>query len=610
MSVAMDFDKENKFQNLSGPAQKKKRTTRTSTGSTDNARWSKVRGKRALLHHFVQAPLDVLFEIFGYLEPLDVLRLSRTSKDLRNILNKSAALFNVQGLPTMPVDMNELQYAILLFDTYCQVCLFHRCDNVIVECRIRCCKKCLPKAFVSWTALKEKYQGIDETFRTIQGDIPHTFVDGRGHWRGQCIAFPPLIVEEYLNEYLEVKDSPLFETWRERIQSDARIRRKHQQECVTWRRQLAQAREDDLEKTRVRRREDVQAIGWGPEIKKMSKKEKRDWQDHKLVNQPKDITDRSWNNMQSAMVEIMEAQKVLRLKREKATIMMDRYSGLQYLYSDFLNDREEEEDGEEIARPGLGDVFTWPVFAKLLNETPINKVLTLADFDPGFESLPKLISQWQQKALHKLRRLLQKSLPDATAKDVMLAKTIFTCNHCNEPLWYPRTLTHGCLSINDRRILAQNNQYSFDPFEVLGWKSWDVNGLKYSKSASRNAVKVIEQFGLDPEEATAEDLDEEDLLLECEECESETEGRLLMRWQRALSHPSHTFITDSVSLLDENEAVELEEENRCGYRAWIADAGRGPVRCNICQSRVGSFFFYDLHLELQYVSLSRPAFQC
>jgi len=70
-----------------------------------------------------------LIQIFSHLEPLDILRLSRTSRDLRDLLTRRSsehvwrtARLNVEGLPPLPPDLNEMQYANLAFDNFCHVC--------------------------------------------------------------------------------------------------------------------------------------------------------------------------------------------------------------------------------------------------------------------------------------------------------------------------------------------------------------------------------------------------------------------------------------------------------------------------------------------------------
>ncbi|KAF5330284.1 hypothetical protein D9619_006079 [Psilocybe cf. subviscida] len=86
------------------------------------------RGNRGLLKDVVDMPLDIVYEIFGKLFPADLLTLSQTSKDLRNILGSRSSAFiwkeargNVPGLPDCPPDLSEPQYANLCFRKHCMV---------------------------------------------------------------------------------------------------------------------------------------------------------------------------------------------------------------------------------------------------------------------------------------------------------------------------------------------------------------------------------------------------------------------------------------------------------------------------------------------------------
>jgi hypothetical protein len=67
-------------------------------------------------------------QIFGHLNPLDILNLARTTKALRDILMRRSAISvwkearsNVEGLPPCPADMTEAQYANLAFSPHCHV---------------------------------------------------------------------------------------------------------------------------------------------------------------------------------------------------------------------------------------------------------------------------------------------------------------------------------------------------------------------------------------------------------------------------------------------------------------------------------------------------------
>ncbi|KAJ3751980.1 hypothetical protein EV360DRAFT_13759, partial [Lentinula raphanica] len=82
--------------------------------------------RRGILQRIQDLPLEIILEIYSYLMPFDILRLSRTSKDIRAFLmtrsNASVwrtARYNVPELPPLPSDLTEPQYANLAFDSYC-----------------------------------------------------------------------------------------------------------------------------------------------------------------------------------------------------------------------------------------------------------------------------------------------------------------------------------------------------------------------------------------------------------------------------------------------------------------------------------------------------------
>ncbi|KAG6895534.1 hypothetical protein C0992_000790 [Termitomyces sp. T32_za158] len=87
-----------------------------------------VRGRRAALKDIVEIPLDILHEIFMYLTPVEILSLSRISKALRRILMTQTAEYvwkqarlNLDDFPDCPDDLNEPQFANLIFAALCDV---------------------------------------------------------------------------------------------------------------------------------------------------------------------------------------------------------------------------------------------------------------------------------------------------------------------------------------------------------------------------------------------------------------------------------------------------------------------------------------------------------
>ncbi|KAF8186012.1 hypothetical protein BJ912DRAFT_852529 [Pholiota molesta] len=143
----------------------KRERTEDSVGTSKSA--ARRTAGRAKLGLLPSVPLDVLFEIFSHLAPLDLLRLARTTKELRKLLlHRSstfvwkAALSNVEGLPACPEDMSLPCWTNLVFDHHCQVwainitnrllficiCTQNCLTNNVKKCdfalRVRYCKKC------------------------------------------------------------------------------------------------------------------------------------------------------------------------------------------------------------------------------------------------------------------------------------------------------------------------------------------------------------------------------------------------------------------------------------------------------------------------------------
>ncbi|KAF8904802.1 hypothetical protein CPB85DRAFT_1457064, partial [Mucidula mucida] len=114
----------------------------------------KTTKKTGKLGFLKEAPLDVVLAIFSYVEPLDLLRLSRTTKDLRALLMsresssgvwKSARLGMEPGLPPIIEGLSEPRYASLLFDAHCHSCLQIPTKSIMWELRMRLCKTCFEK---------------------------------------------------------------------------------------------------------------------------------------------------------------------------------------------------------------------------------------------------------------------------------------------------------------------------------------------------------------------------------------------------------------------------------------------------------------------------------
>lgn len=105
------------------------------------------------LSKIADLPMEVFLEIASTLEPADLLSLSRVSKNLRKIFMSRKSRFvwdrafrsaiAVLRLPIgCPPDLNEPQYASLLFDRLCSACNSVRASKLYMTLRLRFCTAC------------------------------------------------------------------------------------------------------------------------------------------------------------------------------------------------------------------------------------------------------------------------------------------------------------------------------------------------------------------------------------------------------------------------------------------------------------------------------------
>ncbi|KZT52659.1 hypothetical protein CALCODRAFT_557946 [Calocera cornea HHB12733] len=105
---------------------------------------------KRVINWLEESPTDIMLEIMSYLNPIDVLRMSYTSKSARMWLTSPDgkvawvhARANVPNLPELPPDLTEWSYAGFIFQQICQMCgRISRDKGTMAGLRIRLCKRC------------------------------------------------------------------------------------------------------------------------------------------------------------------------------------------------------------------------------------------------------------------------------------------------------------------------------------------------------------------------------------------------------------------------------------------------------------------------------------
>ncbi|KAJ7724256.1 hypothetical protein B0H16DRAFT_1596898 [Mycena metata] len=505
-------------------APKKRKSEPEATEGGSAPKRARVTKKKGCLAGLLSISLDVVFEIFGNLQPLDLLRLSRTSKEFRNLLmHRSsitvwrASLSQVPGLPPCPPGMNEPSWISLAFDPTCQVCqkIARKVDWGLY---VRICGKCTK------TSITTRFNGLDRekdgvNFRDLipmRPDVTRPF---------KTVYFTKALenVKAAYNAIQDAEEQKRFvEERKERVQA----LKEHAKLCEVWSESVAESRSTELADLKEERYLAVAAkltvLGWGPEIDSMLPSDSL--RGHKTVRQPHPLTERTWNTMQSEMVQYMEHMKAKRLAREHLAIIAERKATAAKVLRTF---KRSQLPWTEIM-PGPLDFTDFPKIKDILDAA-------LGALLPEF---PAMIATWREELMesaikqYKLYHKDTKLDDDAIKTELTLATTAFRCNHCNEddldfsylylnnfsaqkscrPMFWPRAILHRCMT----------HQHQIDSILFMQGPSmrqvaWRPGPLGLDKTLSEKVEKIVVACGMDPKTTTVEQMDAAD----CAACRDE-----------------------------------------------------------------------------------------
>ncbi|KAF9466241.1 hypothetical protein BDZ94DRAFT_1251484 [Collybia nuda] len=536
-------------------------------------RIKRIHGGRGTLEGLIGMPLDVLFEIFGHLNPLDVLYLARTTKPLRDVLMRRSAmsvwkraLANVNGLPECPSDLAEPQWASLVFDTLCHYCWKTNTTNIVWMNRTRCCKKCSAEYF------SDSLQYSD-----LPRELVPTSTINTGTWLRQqyCLRTASIYNDEFAKLSGQEK-----EAWCAAKRTEMQTRRKHAELCEAWN----QSRTAELEANRKRRYIRIKLklieLGWGDEIKKMKSNKLTH---HKLVRQNKELTECSWADIRPTLIALMEEIKAERLTVERRNAQTCRQQILSRIYEEFVASQP-----LHSIIPGLADFVMINKFKTIIEDTPVEEEVTPEHFQGAMSELASLIDGWRQTKNRELLEMMKVSLDigsDAPQSMLNLATTFFYCTSCKAEVQHPRILIHACTT-----SLRYSEDASSKYFYDLGCEPWNFGGKRvlFHHVAYTTSRSILKSCGYNPDIVTAQEIQDANPFIECLDCSNEKQGRLIMRWPQAVSHSiSHQRCEGGcgqkgsdahmpemrLASLDEEDtelAVKLEEASRTSTSNYAA----------------------------------------
>ncbi|KAI3620964.1 membrane protein [Moniliophthora roreri] len=552
----------------------KKRKAVASEGQEDKGEVEKKSARRRRsLQSIMEMPMDVLFEILGHLKPYDLLRLTWTSKKLRQILmsKTSTTIWKTSrtraGIPDFNPFMSEPALASLLFHPFCGFCHTAKVQKINWGAFVRCCKVCSIKNYCTPTfaahRLELKLVFPSDLWKTLPYLVEeHDIVFGRRV--GNIVIFHPSctgIVCRIRQHFFE---------------------RKRCSNCQET--ESLQGEKQELKLARASRFEAIisklEAAGWAAELANEESREKLS--QHKLVKQPKPLTERIWKNISKTLLDFMAEVKTARMAEERLDTSRKRFR----LIDGMLRSLEMTMPRGTIMPLDL-DVAFWEPFRTIIEDLPVEAGADLSVFEEAATKLPQFIEDWNQQRREECLRALRAHQTNATEEDLHLATSLFRCTGptCKNIYSYPAIISHHCRLSYDESLPQWSEYDPFDldrPFSSLFSRDKPASDGSFERvtAAAQITRTVCQLHSLDPSTTSSHTMVTLNPFVECKTCNTASEGdRALheMDWG-CLSHSEkHDFaavskeattadvdFTSSIVSLFERH-TEMERRYRCKH---------------------------------------------
>ncbi|KDR85882.1 hypothetical protein GALMADRAFT_261532 [Galerina marginata CBS 339.88] len=524
----------------------------------------KARKKNGILKQLMDMPVDILLEVFSWFTPLEVLNLSLTSKDLRAFVLDSTvstriwtmARSNVSGLPDLPTDMTESQYAHLAFGKNCYSCNKNPAPRVVLTCwagRLRTCTTCVKtnKFF------KDYYYVGPDDFPELKSFIPTLVVEcGRSYAK---TFYYYILHRRWIEESRIAEDSA---KWLQAKIQERKIINEHAVACRVWFENLRTIRREENKATIIQHLKD---LGWESELAQMSPNRCKP-QDDVVVRKAIDghLTEHALSKLDAFFNKFMRDVRRDRLTQERRVLLKDRLPTLKQLLEELLDDHISTLPATMLY-PTIGDLFRNSAVYSVITEEKLPGPCTKGYLRALIPPMSSLILEWQQDLEDKLCDLMTRGKPRHSfdrKKVFQLATTVFGCKRCSHAfISYPRVLMHACGTNPDyvQETLEPDEQVVREHFRQRFWNS--AGDITFSQESLEMIKGLLRLCHLDPDSTTAEAMDAANPIFECIPCNDIYGGRLTLAWTAVLDHhrAEHGSQAENTSkmelkLLDKEEA--------------------------------------------------------
>ncbi|KAI0705067.1 hypothetical protein C8T65DRAFT_830619 [Cerioporus squamosus] len=541
------------------PPKKKAKTTHSTSVSSSSktpatakggtaTRGRNVRGRRGGLQDMPKMPLDILFEIFGFLHPRDLLNLARTTKEFRAFLmSRDAAHFwekarkQVRDIPDKPAHLSEPAYANLLFFTHCHNCLKGGAHvTAYWEVAARYCASCRTEVFTT---------NCDEVFKPI--------------WLEFNVESSEVVVRVYIRSermrgawYLKAELAKIERDWKSLANKTQktryiRDRKKFVKQCAELSTQLerwqdglkkrAAAESDSVRETRYEAvLTKLRQEGWGEELNRMDKSSLNGLSHLNGVSRATKLTEQGWATIRGSVIDYVQQFKSRRLSKERADLLRNRLWILKQAVHK-LQHAKWPADCKDRLYVGLADCAYMPEVRAIIEDTSSGVTKQSVKLELK-KVLPGLIDGWVEERRSELVAFLRTQVGEDSAaarvpEPLQLAIASFRCLSCRtDQLRWPHIAEHRCgymrTAINDLYDQCLNNL----PQRVIA--DTRLPG-KYIDMHCRieHTRDIITLCGADPDTVTYDEMEACAVRLACRRCATYA-TQDIFDWKGAITHGS------------------------------------------------------------------------
>ncbi|KAJ7047061.1 hypothetical protein C8F04DRAFT_1062608 [Mycena alexandri] len=499
---------------------------------------------------FPALPLDILFEIFSLVHPLDLINLTRTTKPFRLFLLNRAnvgiwratfAAVHAAGLPECPPYASELAWARLVFEKTCHICsttlrVDADMDPVWWEFSARYCRDCMDSETTKTILPKLKRLDPKRNWKAALPSVPRNRYPG-----DPSCFFLKAHQNELINAYNNTEDAEARAAIIAKRVEDTRLITHHSNLWRVWTKKQIDKRKAEAENRQLQKRQaenaaketrlqaivaKLNAIGWSNEPWMAGGELARHIRWLPDVFVPKPLAPRAYRELEPRLLSQLTTDK-------RAHIVAGRLRKLQSAFPSIITSHELTSLALEIPprRPDMA--LLSPV--RLLMEDPTDAPVTAAQLVSALRPvMPGLLQKWVGDVMVQIGEHARKLLKlGDTADPLGMAIAYVPCpRNCGVAGHMSTLLKHSCTACNIPSgagvlhwLHPQHTSFHFGSSEayqaqaqsVLLDKCFTPSVLHFGRrlEALEAVVKVYDR---DPKTTTVKEMEGDGRLVNCVTC--------------------------------------------------------------------------------------------